>query len=165
MASRLSPIPGSEPKPLSDVLASSTTRKASVPDSVKRDVAKRKAKEPPAQKFTKDKDELVTIEEYHALMEDRPVKFGPKSTGFVRGGGKKDPEHACARCVHFYESHAAAIAIGKPTHATCETTRESDDRDEIMADDTCKLWSANGKDLPLLTADNSQEETEKAAEA
>lgn len=158
MASRLSPIPGSEPKPLSDVLASSTTRKASIPDSVKKDVAKRKAKEPPAQKFTRDKDELVTIEEYHALMEDRPIKFGPKSSGFVRGGGKKDPEHACGACVHFYNAPIAARAMGKPTHATCEVTRQSDSEDEIFAEDTCRLFSQDGINLPLLETDEQKKQ-------
>jgi hypothetical protein len=151
MASRLSPIPGSEPKPLSDVLASSTTRKASIPDSVKRDVAKRKSKEPPAQKFTKDKDDLVTIEEYHALMEDRPMKLGPKTSGFIRGGGKSNNETSCLHCVHFYTSPASA-------HSTCELVRESDEKDQVMADDTCKLFSKDGKTLPFLKEEETAEE-------
>src|SRR6202051_118583 len=108
MASKLDPTPGSEPKP-------------GIPGFVKKDVAKRKAKEPPAQKFTQDKDQLVTIEEYHALMEDRPKQFGPKHSGLVRGGGKADPETACLHCVHFYSSPASA-------HTTCEVVRESDEK-------------------------------------
>jgi hypothetical protein len=152
MADRLSPIPGSEPKPLSDVLASSTTRKASVPDAVKRDVAKRKAKEPPADKFTKDSDNLITIEEYHKLMEDRPVKFGPKTSGFVRGGGSNGSP--CLHCVHWYTSPASA-------HTTCEIVRVSDSDDQVKADDFCKLFTQDGKTLPFL----KEEETAEKATA
>jgi hypothetical protein len=146
MASKLDPTPGSEPKP-------------AIPGFVKKDVAKRKAKEPPADKFTRDKDELVTEEEYHALMADRPVKFGPKTSGFVRGGGKTNGS-PCSHCIHFYESRAAAIAMEKATHGTCELVRESDSRDEVMADDTCKLFSKDGLTLPLL-----KEESEETPEA
>lgn len=150
--STLDPTPGNPPPPsVTDILAGSSSRKPSaIPDNVKKDVAKHKAKEPPAQKFTRDKEELVTIEEYHKMMEDRPVKFGPKTSGFVRGGGKKDIATTCLHCVHYYTSPASA-------HSTCEIVRESDEKDQVMADDTCKLFSKDGQTLPLL---ESEEETE-----
>src|SRR5882762_3301449 len=105
---------GSDQKPLSDVLARSMTGKSSTtPAHVRKDVAKRKSKESPTDKFTQDSDIPVTEEQYRQLMNDRPKKFGPKMTGFIRGGGSSGSP--CSHCVHFYNSPIAAKAMGKPT--------------------------------------------------
>lgn len=149
MADNLDPTPGDEPKSLTDVLAGSASSKSSeIPSHVKKDVAKRKSKEPATDKFTKDKDELVTIDELNALVADRPIKFGPKTSGFVRGGGKNGSP--CLQCVRWYNSPASA-------HTTCEIVRVSDEDDQVKADDTCKLFSQDGKTLPLL---EKKEDTE-----
>lgn len=148
MADNLDPTPGDQPKSITDVLAQSTSGKSSeIPTHVKKDIAKRKAKEPPSDKFTKDKDELVTIKEYHALMADRPIKFGPKTTGFVRDGGKTNG-HPCLKCVHWFMGHAS-------DNMTCEIVRVSDTDDKIHDDDTCKLWSEDGQTLPLLESEEN----------
>jgi hypothetical protein len=149
MASRLDPTPKDTPKNLSDVLAGSASGKASsVPGFVKKDVAKRKAKEPPADKFTRDKEEMVTAEEVTALIADRPIKFGPKSSGFVRGGGSNG--YPCLQCVRWYNSPASA-------HTTCEIVRISDLDDQVKADDTCKLFSKNGQEMPLLKEEGAED--------
>jgi hypothetical protein len=152
---KLDPTPGDTPKSLPDVLTGSMTGKAEVPTHVKKEVAKRKPKEMPEQRFTKDSESPVTIEQYHSLMEDRPIKFGPTTAGLVRGGGKKG--NPCSSCIHWYTSPAMAIALDKPSHSTCEIVRESDSADEIMADDTCNLFSKNGIDMPLLKSPENEE--------
>jgi hypothetical protein len=150
MASRLSPTPDEE-------------REAppSIPAHVKKGVAKQKSKEPPEQKFTKDSDEPITIEQYNAMMQDRPVKFGPKTSGFKRGAGAAEGK-PCSHCVHYYNSPIAAVAMGKATHGTCELVRVSDTEDNIEPDDYCHLWSEDGKTLPLLAEHAKKENDEKA---
>jgi hypothetical protein len=155
MASRLDPTPSDSPKSLPEVLAGASTGKATVPGFAKKEVAKRKAKEPPKDQFTQDSDQPVTRQQYEAMMTDRPVKFGPKTSGFVRGGGSNG--FPCSHCVHFYNSPVTAIAMEKPTHATCEVVRESSEKDEIEPNDTCKLFSKDGRTLPLLESEEGSE--------
>lgn len=147
MVDNLTPTPdqGPDDEPINERLAKSAGKPGIAPPHVKKEAAKKMA----GDTFTHDKDTPVTIEEYHRLMADRPIKFGLKSSGFTRDGGKDG--HPCLSCVHFYVSPASA-------HSTCEIVRVSDEDDQVKQDDTCKLWSNDGKALPLL-------ENKKEAEA
>lgn len=156
MASRLDPTPSDSPKSLPEVLAGASAGKATVPNFTKKEVAKRKAKEPPTQRFTKDQDTVITTDQYFQLMEDRPIKFGPKAVGYEKSGGKKDPKTACLHCLHWYSSPGSG-------HTTCEIFRPSDEQDQVLADDTCMFWSQDGKTFPKLTTENEGTQEEKTS--
>src|ERR1700739_1928045 len=144
----LQPTPGSdtpdEPPPAVGIALAkgAASTPAAIPEHVKRGArsAKKPAEEP--QGFTRDKDTPVTLEEYTKMMEDRPIKFGPKTSGFQRNVGSTNG-YPCAKCFHWY-------AAPQSQRSTCEIVRESDDEDTVEANDHCKLWSQDGKTFPLL---------------
>src|ERR1700739_1223815 len=144
----LQPTPGSdtpdEPPPAVGIALAkgATSTPAAIPEHVKRGArsAKKPAEEP--QGFTRDKDTPVTLEEYTKMMEDRPIKFGPKTSGFQRDIGEKNG-YPCYHCLHFYSAPAA-------NKSTCEIVRVSDTEDEVKANDHCRLWTKDGENIPLL---------------
>ena len=84
--------------------------------------------------------DLITIEEYELLMQDRPVKFGPSDVGFSR---KPKYSQTCDACVHWFKSPAAK-------RNTCEIMRPDDGDENVQPFNWCRYWTADYKTFPLL---------------
>jgi len=87
---------------------------------------------------------LATLEQYQAIMSDRPTKFAPEDVDFKEDAGEGYP---CASCIHWYIGPAME-------HNVCELMRPPDE--QVPALYTCQFWTMNGTKFPKLTKGGTQ---------
>lgn len=80
---------------------------------------------------------MVSLDDYRAMMEDRPEKFDEDDVAYREAEGKE----RCGRCLHFYERKVDSYGV-------CEILRLSDDA-PIEADHTCDFFTVDGSIFPL----------------
>lgn len=103
-----------------------------------------KSSKKPASKPESDKEPPVEagMEEYDALLEDRPAKLSPAQAGFVRGGGENN-EYPCDHCVHWFVGPAAKRSV-------CEIVRPDDGNEDVEEHDHCRFWTKDLEAYPAL---------------
>ena len=82
---------------------------------------------------------LATLDEYEAMMANRPPKFTPEQVQFA----KAPDSYTCANCVHWFHNPI--------THSmVCEVMRPEDDAEIVPADWTCMFWTMDYETFPKL---------------
>jgi hypothetical protein len=82
---------------------------------------------------------LATLENYDALVADRPPKFTAQEVDFRDRA--RNPKFRCGSCRHFF--------VGpNQLRNVCEILRLHPER-SIPAGGDCLFWNKNGKDFPL----------------
>lgn len=85
---------------------------------------------------------MISKEEYEALLEDRPRKFGPEEVGFVET--PDDVQAVCCACIHWFSNPARMNTV-------CEIMRLEPERD-VPPLARCLWWTPDGKWYPLQEA-------------
>lgn len=93
-----------------------------------------------AAEFTAELDHAqATLDDYHDLMEDRPIKFTAAQCGF---SPKPKFKEVCDDCIHFFR--------GKVAHRNvCEIYRPEDDG-SVAPMGWCRFWTDDYKAFPLI---------------
>lgn len=80
----------------------------------------------------------ATMDDYEELMNMAPMKFDAKASSYHKAKGN---EPRCDECLHWFEREVDQYHV-------CEIVRPVPE-EEIMAEWTCKFYTADGKKFPL----------------
>lgn len=85
--------------------------------------------------------EMVSLSEYHALVEDRPIKFSAEEVEYTKDAEGKN--EICFKCIHYFRRTTDDFAV-------CEIFR-SDETDEggVKPDAACIFQTSDGEHFPL----------------
>jgi hypothetical protein len=85
---------------------------------------------------------MVTLEDYQAVLDDRPFKFTAKQVGY-----NKAPEGSgmtCSGCLHYYRRAIDGFSV-------CEIFRSDEtDQEGVRPDWRCGFWTLDAQVHPLL---------------
>ena len=95
--------------------------------------------------------EMLTLDGYFALMEDRPEKATPVEVGY---SPRPQFKEVCDDCVHFFRGKVAK-------RNTCEIMRPDSETESVAPMGWCWFWSADYKTFPLLDKPECPIEKEK----
>jgi hypothetical protein len=80
---------------------------------------------------------IASMDEYDAMMADRPVKFMAGQVGYMEH--QPEAEYQCQKCTHFFTSTNRSV---------CEILRLSPEK-PIPHHAGCVFWTKNGEEFPL----------------
>jgi hypothetical protein len=84
----------------------------------------------------------VTLADYEALVEDRPVKFTPEEVGYQPA--PQGSAIRCANCFHYWRRSIDGMAV-------CEIMRSPEvDEYGVRPDWRCRFQTVDGDSHPLL---------------
>ena len=83
---------------------------------------------------------MITLDDYHELMADRPEKFTQDEVGY---SATPRYDQVCGECVHYFRNPATR-------HTTCEIMRPSSDTENVSHVGWCYYWTGDYKTFPLL---------------
>lgn len=84
--------------------------------------------------------DLVTLDDYFAIMNDRPEKFSPEEVGY---SPKPKYKETCDDCAAFFRGKVARRNV-------CEIMRPNSETESVAPMGWCWFWHSNYIDFPLL---------------
>ena len=83
--------------------------------------------------------DMIDMELYQRLLENRPFKFGAEDVGYQKG-----EEHHCDGCIHFFTRKVDGFHV-------CEIFRPGEEEEEsIIANYRCDWWTDDGENFPYI---------------
>ena len=94
---------------------------------------------------------MVTLEQYHEILEDRPRKFSAEEVNYSKA---KSDLINCSHCIHFY------IRFVDGPFATCEIFRSAQtDKVGVFPHYKCIFQTPAGQSFPLYPKDSHVDES------